>query len=94
MMNLFHGAGYLFNDDRASGGKVTEADILCCRHCEKILIKTRWKEDGGWCGRCGAPVCGPCADAITTKGCTPFIKRIDEQVDRLERRQALVRGIF
>ncbi|MDX2059937.1 MAG: hypothetical protein SFV24_19160 [Gemmatimonadales bacterium] len=40
-----------------------------------------WKEDGGFCGRCMAPICGPCADRMLTHGCEPFIAQIERAVD-------------
>lgn len=71
------GAGYFVNDDTPSGGKKVEGDVRTCTHCQKILVMQHWKDDGGWCGRCGAPVCGPCADRMDTHGCEPFIAQIE-----------------
>lgn len=92
MKSIFSGAGYLMNDDRAAGGTKTEADILTCAHCQRLLIVASWKEDGGWCGRCGAPSCGTCADRMLVEGCTPFVKRVEERIKQKERERALVRG--
>lgn len=80
------GAGYLFADDRASGGKLEEADMLGCNHCQKLMKAHLWKQDGGWCGCCAQPVCGPCADKISTQGCTPFIKLVDKQLSETHRK--------
>lgn len=79
--SLYSQAGFLLNDDRASGGKRTEADVLICEHCQHTLIGSSWRDDGGWCGRCGAPVCGSCADRMQTEGCTPFVRKIEEALD-------------
>lgn len=92
MRTLKTGAGYLLNDDRASGGRKTEADVLCCRHCQRTLIGDAWRQDGGWCGRCGAPVCGVCADRMQTRGCEPFLKVVDAQLTTAARRRQLWGG--
>lgn len=81
------GAGYLFNDDRASGGTVTEADMISCPHCQRLIKHHDWKQDGGFCSRCFAPVCCQCADRMLTRGCEPFIKAIDRAVEAAYRRQ-------
>jgi hypothetical protein len=80
--------GYLYNDDRASGGKVTEADLTGCRHCEKIILIQDWKQEGGWCGRCGAPICLECANRMDTEGCVPFTKLIDAALEKQARDRA------
>lgn len=84
MKSIRTGAGYLLSDDRASGGKLQEADVLTCAHCQKLLLGDSWREDGGFCGRCCAPVCGRCADRMLTDGCTPFAKLIDRHVSHVE----------
>ncbi len=75
------GSGYYCNDDRPSGGKKTEADIRTCTHCQKILIMKAWAQDGGYCSKCDAPVCGPCADRMEHMGCEPFVKIVERQAD-------------
>lgn len=82
-----HNAGYYKNDDRASGGLKTEADIQSCVHCQAVILMQKWKEDGGWCGRCSKPICGPCADRMLTKGCEPFIQKIEQALESNFRRQ-------
>lgn len=77
-----HNSGYYKNDDTASGGRKTEADIQTCSHCQAIIKMQDWKEDGGWCGRCMKPICGPCADRMLTRGCEPFTKQIEEAMNR------------
>lgn len=79
--SIFAQSGYLLNDDRASGGTRTEADVLICEHCQCTLLGAKWRDDGGWCGRCGAPVCGRCADRMLTEGCTPFLAKVDQALD-------------
>ena len=70
-----HQCGYFLNN--ASGGRKEQADIQLCSHCEVVVFLAKWKEDGGWCGRCMAPICGPCADRMLTRGCEPFVKKIE-----------------
>jgi len=71
-----HNAGYLLNN--SSDAKTRQqADIQLCTHCETVIILQKWKEDGGWCGKCMAPICGPCADRMLTHGCEPFIRKIE-----------------
>lgn len=77
------GAGYYKNDDTPSGGKRAEADVQTCTHCQKLLLMQAWKDDGGWCGRCMAPICGPCADRMQLLGCEPFLKKIEAELDSL-----------
>jgi hypothetical protein len=74
------GAGYFLNNQNYSvnNGR-QEADIRTCTHCEVVLnLQGEWKEDGGFCGKCMAPICGPCADRMLTHGCEPFIKKIEQ----------------
>jgi hypothetical protein len=72
------GAGYYVNDDTPSGGAKSEADIRTCTHCQAIIKMHDWREDGGWCSRCFAPICPHCADRMLTHGCEPFVKQIEE----------------
>jgi len=79
-------AGYFINDKDLSTRQ--EADIQTCKHCQAIIKMQEWKEDGGFCRRCMAPICGPCGDRMLTHGCEPFIKRLEQHIDmtiKLER---------
>lgn len=82
MKSVFSGSGYLLVDDRASGGRLVEADMLGCNHCQALLKKNEWREDGGHCGGCMQPVCGPCADKILTHGCEPFLRQLEAALER------------
>lgn len=76
------GAGYAINNQNlAVNAGRQEADIRLCQHCEGIIDLQKWKDDGGFCSRCMAPICGPCADRMLTHGCEPFIKRIEQAVE-------------
>lgn len=85
-------AGYLCNDNRASGHGLKEDHIYVCEHCQKVLEAKDWKEDGGFCGRCMKPVCGPCADLMQTRGCEPYLKKIEQALE-LNARRAQFRRI-
>lgn len=76
-------AGYYRNDDRPSGGAMLEGDVQTCTHCQAVLIMGKWKDDGGFCGRCMAPICGPCADRMQVLGCEPFLKKLEAELDAL-----------
>ncbi len=81
------GSGYYCNDDTPSGGTKSEADIQTCTHCQKVIKLQDWKDDGGFCGRCMKPICGPCADRMLTYGCEPFIKQIESALESEYRRK-------
>jgi hypothetical protein len=76
------GAGYFLNNQGLSvnNGR-QEADIRTCTHCETVIRMQAWKDDGGFCGKCMAPICGPCADRMLTHGCEPFIRKIEAAVE-------------
>lgn len=96
-----HNSGYYRSDESASGGQVVECDVQTCAHCQRILLmqesgeqakingRVSWKEDGGFCGRCMKPICGPCADRMLTRGCEPFIKQIEAAMESAYRRKVL-----
>lgn len=82
------GAGYYLADKELSTRR--EADIRTCTHCQKLIKMQAWKDDGGYCSKCSAPICGPCATRAMTFGCEPFIKKIEQyagSVMRFERFQ-------
>lgn len=83
------GAGYYRNDDSLAGGKKAEADVRTCTHCQKVILMNKWKDDGGFCSRCMAPICGFCADEMQTQGCVPFVKKIEEAANRHVKLEAL-----
>ena len=86
------GAGYLMNDDRNSGGGVSESDVICCPHCQTVILLQAWRKEreeggGGYCRKCSAPVCGLCLERMLTHGCEPYIKFIERQVEENYRRE-------
>lgn len=72
------GAGYFVNN--VASQRRQEADVRTCTHCQAVILMQSWKDDGGFCGRCMAPICGPCADRMLTHGCVPFIAQIERAV--------------
>lgn len=86
--SIFHGAGYYMNDDRASGGKLTEDDTLKCSHCPQGLRKSEWKMQGGMCFACREPLCVACTAKAQKFGCTgPEVKKIEQAVNDMHRRE-------
>jgi hypothetical protein len=86
-----HQSGYFLNN--SSYGKKEQADIQLCTHCEVVIMMQKWKEDGGFCSCCMAPICGPCADRMLIFGCEPFIKKIEvafETAVKLKQHRKLV----
>lgn len=81
------GAGYISIDETAAGKGHREADIYCCSHCQAVIFVKAWREDGGFCGRCQAPVCGPCADRMQTRGCEPFTAQVERMLEEVYRRE-------
>lgn len=57
------------------GGRVVlEADTVSCNHCQRVMNKKTWRDDGGWCFGCGKPVCSPCFRlAVSPLGTTQTI---------------------
>jgi hypothetical protein len=88
-----HGQGYYLNDNRANENGIEEADVLTCKHCQKVILKTPWKEDGGFCGKCFGAICSSCADKMLTRGCEPFVKLIEKQMEEQYRKQQNARII-
>ena len=82
----FNGLGYRLADNTASGGLRAEADMIGCHHCQKLMVKSDWAEDGGWCSRCDGAVCGPCADRMLTKGCEAFVHQLMAKLEDQYRR--------
>lgn len=82
--SIFHGAGYMLVDDRASGGKRVEADMLGCNHCQALIPKAAYVAgtSGSHCLRCDGPMCNACIERSRTFGCETFIKKFTHQIDQ------------
>lgn len=71
-------AGYYKNDDRNSGGRLAEADIRTCTHCQAVIKMQEWKAQGAFCRECFAPICVTCGAEMKASGvCVPFLRRIE-----------------
>jgi len=97
MKSMFNGAGYYYNDDRASGGKLEESDVLGCKHCEAGIKKSDWIRNAGYarCSSCDGFMCDPCYDKYKVEGCQVFQRFIDRTLAENYRKQqnAKVLGI-
>lgn len=94
--SIFSGMGYYMNDDRASGGKLAEDDIFICSHCDQTIKKSAWKQGGGMCMVCSAPVCLTCYGKTKTQGCNgPAVRKLEAAINEAYRREqnAKVLGI-
>lgn len=83
------GAGYYRNDDRLSGGKLSEDDIRTCPHCQTVIKMREWAKAKvqNFCTRCMAPTC----DNVGCDECVPFIQQINRQNDAVVKYQAYVK---
>lgn len=84
-------AGYLRNDDSPSGGKLTEADIQTCPHCQKVINMQEWKSASvqNFCNRCMKPTC----DSPTcVYDCIPYVKRVDLIHDSVTKYQRFLKA--
>ena len=84
--------GALVNDDRVSGGKLDQADILCCAHCQCIL-RFDQPEKRHLCRRGGHPICDTCKAKEMVEGCSPFTAFLDQEREKSERRQQLSKAL-
>jgi hypothetical protein len=77
------GAGYFVNGLNLTPNQGREeADIRTCPHCQYVIKMQEWKNDGAWCYKCNAPVCGTtgnplCVEERRTYGCMPFMKKLE-----------------
>ena len=89
MLTQTTGAGFFTNDNTLSGGNLEEQDVLCCPHCQAIILYQDWKKKGAYCRLCDKPICLKCGEKLKTEGCIPFKKLIDQTLDANYRRQQL-----
>ena len=88
-------------DLRASGGPLVEYDMVHCRHCRAGIPKKLYpdqaaapgqilraeKAQGGFCYRCGGPICLRCVAErrAAAAPCPPYEQRIAELHDQIHR---------
>lgn len=88
MNSLFHGLGYYFNDDRASGGKLVEDDTMRCAHCPQGLLKADWIRRGSLrCVSCNQPLCEACGRMPPTLKCLPEEGKLERALNEAYRRE-------
>jgi hypothetical protein len=75
------GAGYFINDDRCSGGHLSEDDVLGCAHCQKALKRKIWIDNGGYCSQCDWELCVECATKALTEGCANFKRMFEREIE-------------
>ena len=79
--------GYFRNDNRASGGRLQEDDVRTCPHCQAVILMRQWsqvvqgRQEGGFCGKCNAPICPSCHKNFGIEGCVPFIQKLEKDFD-------------
>lgn len=75
-----HNAGYFVNDQALRTRQ--EAHVQTCSHCQAIIKMEAWKEEGGWCAKCQAPLCNNhgCMARTALEGCVPFLARLEREM--------------
>ena len=69
--------GYLLKWTEGGAKVELEADTVSCSHCQRVMTRLAWKQQGGWCYGCGHPICVPCAKLSWQTGCVPFQKQVE-----------------
>lgn len=84
------GAGYYRNDDRCSGGRLSEADIRTCPHCQKIIKMQEWKTAAvqNFCMKCMQPTCD---NQACVHDCIPYLQQVDMKHDAVVKYQAYLK---
>ena len=94
-------------DFRETGGPLVEYEMVHCRHCRAGIPKRLYpdqakapgqllrvqKAQGGFCHRCGGPICLRC---VAARECRPYERRLavlHTQITREISRQALADAI-
>ena len=73
--------GYLLNDNRASGGGVSELPTITCCHCQRIVVLNPLRtRERGYCRKCDHYVCD---DPACNLDCRPFKAMIDDLQDEV-----------
>lgn len=66
-------------------GEKFEADVQQCSHCQRgVVLRADRVRPRGYCPKCDHYICDGCeAIRAQTGECVPFLKRVDQAVDRL-----------
>jgi hypothetical protein len=70
-------------------------DTFTCKHCSTIVFLhepdgKRKADQGGFCTRCFAPICGPCGDHGR---CTPWEKKLEQREREANERRRFLGSI-
>jgi hypothetical protein len=90
-MSMFKQAGYMILNETASGGGVTEDDMLGCNHCQRLIRKSEFQEKGAFCTKCASVVCQQCYHDSLTNGCHPWQKALEERLNLAHRIESNMR---
>jgi hypothetical protein len=85
LRSIFNGSGYYLNDNRASGGRLEEDDLVGCSHCQASVRKVEWRAHGGFCKACDSPLCVVCAEEAIQFGCRNFKKLVETRWEEMQR---------
>lgn len=87
---LPRGLGVVALDNRASGGRLFEADTYTCTHCNRVVVlNPERKRDRYKCRGCSHHICDECAAERMAGGeCLTFTQRADRILEKLTRAQA------
>ena len=91
-----HNAGYSWTR-YSCDTKVVEVDIQTCPHCQAVIKMQEWarvedgKMGGGYCSKCQKPVCGLCNKQMAIEGCTPFLAKLEREVDMTYKLQQILK---
>lgn len=89
--SMFNQCGYLSNDNRNSGGVHEEDDILGCKHCQALIRKQEWKQQGGFCRACDSPLCVSCAYRAQKFGCEVFARQVENALHQIHLREQMAK---
>lgn len=79
--------GFLFIDDRNSGGALLEAATFTCRHCDALVVKNPDRtRERHYCRGCDSIICDNCAAIrAQTLTCRPIEQLIDQCLTAAEK---------
>jgi hypothetical protein len=88
--SIYNGLGYVMNDNRSSGGKLVEDDVLGCGHCQTCINRANWKAYGeNRCFSCDEAICSICLFEMknTGCGCQNFKRAFERAIEDRYRRE-------
>ncbi len=72
--------GWLYVDDRASGGQLGEYPTFTCNHCQAVVVMNPQRtRERGYCRGCDSYICDACeAVRVQTRRCVTFDQIADQ----------------